>query len=114
MAKKFTSYTVTTGLQNLERKLMQKTRLKQTQIHENAILDINFKNFKILPALLVTSRKSPDYITRDAIEHVYLTGEMEQIITHAAERNGCSQSTVFFQALMDYVTGELARLNHEN
>lgn len=37
MAKKFTSYTVTTGLQNLERKLMQKTRLKQTQIHENAI-----------------------------------------------------------------------------
>lgn len=104
MARKFTTYTITSGLDALLEQLHDETGIPDTVIYKMAVKSFyQSSDHHVMPELLVTPG-DPDYIVRDVPKRTYVDEEMQFWLKDLADYNHCPVSTVFLHALLCYVT----------
>lgn len=108
--KKVTTYSITSGLKDLIVKYLGITGISATTLYENAIIAFyKSEDWHIMDKLLITQKSNPEYVKRDVYERVYVNKTMSNMIDEiAAYNHHCSNSIVFFYAVLLYVSRGLA------
>lgn len=109
--KKVTTYSITSGLKNLINKYLKITGMSATELYEKAIYSLYESDDRhIMGKLLVTQKSHPDYVKCDFYERVYVDDDMLKMINEiAAYNNNCSNSVVFFFAVLTYISRGLSK-----
>lgn len=99
---KKTTCKVTNATLLFENELLKRMDIPKTAFHRR-MFDYAIENgLDIHPRLRITDWRDPDYIKRDVMEQIYIDPVREAKLKKIAQENGCTISTVYFQALMTY------------
>ena len=108
MQQKLTSFRINKSLQTLINELMKRDGCTKHYIHFQAIKHFyDSTNHHVYPRLLISRSSDPEYVKRDCKEQVYVTDEMQTMLEELASYNQCTLGTVFFHALLIYVTDRM-------
>lgn len=82
--------------------LVEREEMKKVVFVKRAIRDFMQGERKIDERVLITARTDPMYIERNKMVTVELDEEQREQLLVVARENGCNQSQVFFQCILNY------------
>lgn len=109
--RKKTSFKVPESLQVIEQMILDNTDIPQAVHHRRAYDKFLNGDRMVMDRLLITNRKDPGYVKKNALEQTYIYVDQYDEFQKIAEIYHCNNTTLYFQALLNYYSELFQELN---